>query len=61
MSSERRYSLIVPVYKNEGSLFPLMAALGRLDEALDHQLEVVFVVDGRPDACFPKLDSMLPG
>lgn len=44
-----RYSLIIPVYKNEPTLPPLVAALSQLSAQLDGLLEVVFVVDGSPD------------
>nr|WP_178105162.1 glycosyltransferase [Pseudomonas sp. WS 5013] len=53
-------SLIIPVYRNEGSIPSLLAALSRLNEALDRQLEVVFVVDGSPDRCYELLRHALP-
>ena len=43
-------SLVIPVYLNEGNIPPLLAALTDLYRALDEDLEVVFVVDGSPDA-----------
>lgn len=43
------YSLIVPVYKNEGSITELVTVLSTLDAELGHQLEVVLVIDGSPD------------
>jgi glycosyltransferase involved in cell wall biosynthesis len=43
-------SLIIPVYKNAETIAPLLAALERLHTELGGDLEVVFVVDGSPDA-----------
>lgn len=56
-----KYSLVIPVYRNEGSIPELLAAVTRLDAALDHALEVVFVVDGSPDRCAELLAEALPG
>src|SRR5690349_18979067 len=47
--AETRYSLIIPVYRNEETLDALLAALRPLAAELEHKLEVVFVVDGSPD------------
>ena len=44
-----RYSLVVPVYRNEETIPDLLAALAGIDRALGGGLEVVFVVDGSPD------------
>ena len=55
-----KYSLVVPVYCNEASIGELIDAVGRLDRALDHGLEVVFVVDGSPDRSYERLDAALP-
>lgn len=54
------YSLIIPVYRNEGSLPDLLSVLIVMNDDLDGQLEVVFVVDGSPDACYAKLKAVLP-
>lgn len=54
-----RYSLVIPVYKNEGSIAPLLKAIEGLVETLDGVLEAVFVVDGSPDASFMLLESGL--
>ena len=43
-------SLVIPVYLNEGNIPPLLEALTDLHRALDGDLEVIFVVDGSPDA-----------
>lgn len=55
-----RYSLVVPVYGNEGSIPELLLALAGIDEALDHALEAVFVVDGSPDRSLELLEEHLP-
>jgi len=57
---QTRYSLIIPVYRNEETLDALLAALRPLAAALDHRLEVVFVVDGSPDRSYPILQERLP-
>jgi len=53
-------SLVIPVYKNEENLPRLFAELERLDEQLDEELEVVFVVDGSPDQSLQRLQERLP-
>lgn len=53
------FSLIIPVYRNEGSIPELLDTLGRLDARLDHDLEVVFVVDGSPDQSYALLEAGL--
>lgn len=55
-----RYSVVVPVYRNEGSIPELLLALAGIDAALDHRLEVVFVVDGSPDGSVHLLEEHLP-
>ncbi|MEO5699189.1 MAG: glycosyltransferase family 2 protein, partial [Casimicrobiaceae bacterium] len=55
-----KYSLVIPVYRNEGSIPELIATVQRLDAALGHGLEVVFVVDGSPDRCAELLADALP-
>lgn len=54
-----RYSIVVPVYKNEGSIPRLLKALEYIDEQLANKLEVVFVVDGSPDNSFLLLKNTL--
>ena len=54
-----KYSLVVPVYCNEASIADLVAAVARLDRALDHALETIFVVDGSPDRSYERLDQAL--
>jgi glycosyltransferase involved in cell wall biosynthesis len=55
-----RYSLIIPVYRNEETLDALLAALRGIADELDNQLEVVFVVDGSPDRSHLILQERLP-
>jgi glycosyltransferase involved in cell wall biosynthesis len=55
-----RYSLIIPVYRNEETLDALLAALRGIAAELDGRLEVVFVVDGSPDRSYPILRDRLP-
>ena len=57
----RPLSLVIPVYRNEENLPELLAALDGLSHDLAGRLEVVFVVDGSPDASWAKLRSALPG
>ncbi len=53
-------SLVIPVYKNEGSLPDLLKAVALLSNALQGEMETVFVVDGSPDRCFEILRGELP-
>lgn len=56
-----RYSLVIPVYKNAETIAPLLAACNELSAQLASALEVVFVVDGSPDASHALLRDGLPG
>lgn len=53
-------SLIIPVYKNEGSLPDLLAAVSKLNDDVSEEFEAVFVVDGSPDRCYEILREQLP-
>lgn len=53
-------SLIVPLYRNEANLPALLARLAELHRRIDGGLEVVLVVDGSPDDCYPQLLKALP-
>lgn len=55
-----RYSIVVPVYGNEGSLRQLVDRLVDIAGELDDPMEVVFVVDGSPDRSEEVLRSLLP-
>lgn len=57
---EPRYSLVIPVYKNEEGLPALLDAVAELDRRLSGRLEAIFVVDGSPDRCYAILHSQLP-
>jgi glycosyltransferase involved in cell wall biosynthesis len=59
-SMATRYSLVIPVYRNEETLPDLLAALVTIDGALGGSLEVVFVVDGSPDRSLALLVEALP-
>lgn len=54
-----RYSLVIPVYMNEGSIPELLKAVSSLNRQLHGELEVVFVVDGSPDGSFRLLQQQL--
>jgi len=53
-------SLVVPIYKNELNIADLLGALRGLYADLNQDLEVVFVVDGSPDASLRLLKEALP-
>jgi polyisoprenyl-phosphate glycosyltransferase len=53
-------TLVIPVYRNEGSIPHLLAAICMLNHKLSNKLEVVFVVDGSPDRCYELLRDALP-
>ena len=52
-------SLIIPVYLNEGSIPRLLTTVQGMYESLNGELEVVFVVDGSPDASAERLHEGL--
>ena len=54
-----RYSIVVPVYRNEETLPALVDRLGGLAARLDGALETVFVVDGSPDGSLELLRTLL--
>lgn len=53
-------SLVIPVYRNEGSVPELIAELEKLNVELAGTLEAVFVVDGSPDRSLEMLQQALP-
>jgi polyisoprenyl-phosphate glycosyltransferase len=55
-----RYSLVIPVYRNEETISDLLAALNDVERTLGGGLEVVFVVDGSPDRSLARLVEALP-
>jgi glycosyltransferase involved in cell wall biosynthesis len=57
-------SIVIPVYRNEGSLPDLISSLSDVSQQAKRDFncstEVVFVVDGSPDNCFTLLAQALP-
>ncbi len=53
-------TLVIPVYRNQGSLPDLLAAVSGLSHELNGAFEAVFVVDGSPDQCYELLQRDLP-
>jgi polyisoprenyl-phosphate glycosyltransferase len=54
-----RYSVVIPVYKNEENIPRLVEVLGRLASKVGPEMEVVFVVDGSPDQSYALLHSAI--
>lgn len=54
-------TLVVPVYKNEGSIPDLLETVAGLHEKLEGHMEAVFVIDGSPDRSYELLRDSLPG
>ncbi|HEY6547406.1 MAG TPA: glycosyltransferase [Vicinamibacteria bacterium] len=55
------FSLVIPVFRNEGSIPRLLETLEALNRSMGGDLEVVFVVDGSPDRSLEALSRALPG
>jgi len=53
-------SLVIPVYKNESNIPKLLLEIERIYIKLEGEIEVVFVVDGSPDASLLHLQQALP-
>lgn len=53
-------TLVIPVYKNEGSIPDLLAAVAGLHQQLEGELQTIFVIDGSPDRCYELLRDALP-
>jgi glycosyltransferase involved in cell wall biosynthesis len=53
-------SLVIPVYKNAESLEQLLSEIDAIGAKLPDPLEVVFVIDGSPDASYAILRHLLP-
>lgn len=56
-----KYSLIIPIYKNESSIDRLLKNIELLEVIIKKDLEVIFVIDGSPDRSFEILQSKLSG
>ena len=58
------YSVIIPVYKNEGSIPALLSEMSFVSSVIADRFglttEFIFVVDGSPDNCYGMLREMLP-
>lgn len=54
-----KFSVVVPVYKNEASIPRLLQALAEMSRSLDGAMEAVLVVDGSPDRSFALLREAL--
>jgi glycosyltransferase involved in cell wall biosynthesis len=54
-----KYSVILPVYKNQDSIQRLLIALSDMNKQLGGRMEAVFVVDGSPDESFAILKDTL--
>ena len=54
------FSIVIPVYGNEGNIPSLLSRLSELMSELPADTEVVFVVDGSPDDSYAALASALP-
>ena len=52
-------TLVIPVYRNEGSIPDLLEAVKQLYRQFDGEMETVFVVDGSPDRCYEILRAAL--
>ncbi|MFI2754630.1 glycosyltransferase family 2 protein [Cellulomonas sp. P22] len=59
-ANEIKYSVVVPVYGNEGSVESVTRRLEEVALQLDGRLEVVFVIDGSPDRSGLVLEKVLP-
>ena len=55
-----RFSVIIPVYRNEANLPRLLAELEKLSGRMPGGIEAVLVVDGSPDRCHEILSEKLP-
>lgn len=53
-------SLVVPVYRNEGSIDALLEAIRGIAAQVEGGFEAVFVVDGSPDRSYALLRERLP-
>lgn len=53
-------TLVIPVYKNEGSIPKLLEVIAEISQTLNGEFEAVFVIDGSPDRCYELLRASLP-
>jgi len=52
--------LVVPVYRNEGSIDALLEAVEHVARSVNGNFEAIFVVDGSPDRSYALLRDRLP-
>jgi glycosyltransferase involved in cell wall biosynthesis len=55
MSNRVSYSVVVPVYRSEGTLFSLMQQTDSFFTSYGHTYEIIFVDDASPDNCWQEL------
>ena len=53
-------TLVIPVYRNEGSIPDLVRAVAGIASQVPDGFECVFVVDGSPDRSYERLRDLLP-
>jgi polyisoprenyl-phosphate glycosyltransferase len=53
-------TLVIPVYRNEGSIPALLDSVEYLHQSLEGDMETLFVIDGSPDRCYELLREALP-
>ncbi len=56
-----KFSVVIPVYKNEVTIPRLLQALSAMSRELNGAMEAVFVVDGSPDQSYALLRAALDG
>jgi len=54
-------ALVVPIYRNEGSIDKLLDAVQLISQSISGDFEAVFVVDGSPDESYSRLREKLSG
>ncbi|MGX9191094.1 glycosyltransferase family 2 protein [Stenotrophomonas rhizophila] len=54
-------AVVVPIYRNEGSIDDLLLALEHIRQSVQAPFEAIFVVDGSPDRSHQVLREKLPG
>lgn len=54
-------ALVVPIYRNEGSIDDLVRAVDHISRSVAGDFEAIFVVDGSPDRSHALLREKLPG
>lgn len=59
MKGNRLYSIVIPVYNNQGTLPQLVERIAWIDDQLEGQVEAVFVIDGSPDDSWNILPELL--